>query len=91
MTEFDPAKYKQTTRDQWQAAAQAWNRWAPVLEQWLGAATEHMLDLADLREGTHVLDLAPPAPSLPPTLLRTFSPLWQQMPTGQESALSKRR
>ena len=58
MTEFDPVTYKQTTRDQWQAAAQAWNRWAPVLEQWLGAATERMLDLADLRERSHVLDLA---------------------------------
>jgi SAM-dependent methyltransferase len=58
MAEFDPVKYKQTTRDQWQAAAQAWNRWEPVLEQWLATATEQMLDLADLREGSHVLDLA---------------------------------
>ena len=42
-TVFDPVAYKQTTREQWQEAAEAWNRWAPTLERWLGPATELML------------------------------------------------
>ena len=36
---FDPARYKQSTREQWQAAAEAWNRWGPALERWLGQAS----------------------------------------------------
>src|SRR5215469_6815851 len=57
-TTFDPINYKKTTRDQWQAAAEAWNRWGPFIDQWLGAATEIMLDLADVHEGLRVLDVA---------------------------------
>jgi SAM-dependent methyltransferase len=56
--EFDPAAYKETTREQWQETAEAWHRWGPVLEEWLGAATEQMLDLAGVGGGTRVLDIA---------------------------------
>lgn len=55
---FDPVKYKQTTREQWETAAEAWHRWGPTLEAWLGEATDVMLDLGRVREGTRVLDLA---------------------------------
>jgi SAM-dependent methyltransferase len=57
-TTFDRVSYKETTREQWQDAAEAWHRWGPFLEDWLGAATEVMLDLADVREGARVLDVA---------------------------------
>src|SRR5262245_3090838 len=57
-TAFDPVAYKQTTREQWQEAAEAWHRWGPTLEQWLGPATELMLDQARIRPGARVLDLA---------------------------------
>ena len=55
---FDAAKFKTTTRAQWQAAAEAWHRWGPFLGEWLGAATEQMLDLAHIKEGSRVLDIA---------------------------------
>jgi ubiquinone/menaquinone biosynthesis C-methylase UbiE len=55
---FDAAKFKTTTRAQWQAAAEAWHRWGPFLGQWLGGATEQMLDLAHIRAGSRVLDIA---------------------------------
>lgn len=55
---FDAALYKQTTRLQWDAAADAWDRWAPLLQQWLGDATEQMLDMAGVQAGSHVLDVA---------------------------------
>jgi SAM-dependent methyltransferase len=55
---FDPIKYKETSREQWQNAAEAWKRWGPTLGQWLGEATETMLDMADIRAGSRVLDVA---------------------------------
>jgi SAM-dependent methyltransferase len=57
-TAFDAATYKSTTRAQWQAAAEAWDRWEPTIEDWLGAATETMLDYARIATGSRVLDVA---------------------------------
>jgi ubiquinone/menaquinone biosynthesis C-methylase UbiE len=57
-TAFDPVAYKETAREQWQAAAAAWHRWGPTIGQWLGPATELMLDMADIRAGSRVLDVA---------------------------------
>jgi SAM-dependent methyltransferase len=55
---FDPAIYKETTREQWQQAAEAWHRWGPTLEDWLGDATEQMLDATGVAAGSRVLDVA---------------------------------
>lgn len=55
---FDATVYKTTTREQWDAAAQAWHRWAPTLRSWLGPATERMLELAGVASGARVLDVA---------------------------------
>src|SRR3954454_12405993 len=55
---FDRVQYKVTTRQQWEDAAEAWNRWRPVLETWLGPATEKMLDAANVTTGSRVLDVA---------------------------------
>jgi SAM-dependent methyltransferase len=57
-TTFDAAKYKDTTRAQWEEAAEAWHRWGPTLRTWLGPATERMLDLAAVGSGSRVLDVA---------------------------------
>ena len=57
-TTFDPELYKKTTRAQWEDAADAWHRWGPTIEDWLGAATERMLDAAGLTAGSAVLDIA---------------------------------
>jgi len=58
MTSFDPVKYKETTREQWESAAKAWNDWGPFLRSWLGPATEIMLDMARIGPGVRVLDVA---------------------------------
>ncbi len=55
---FDPQKYRQATRAQWESAAEAWNRWGPLLADWLGPATEAMLDMAAVGPGARVLDVA---------------------------------
>jgi SAM-dependent methyltransferase len=57
-TTFDPIKYKQTTHDQWETAAEAWHRWGSTLRRWLGPATERMFDLAGVASGSRVLDVA---------------------------------
>ena len=57
-TQFDPIKYKETTREQWQTAAEPWYRWGPTLEEWLGQATQTMLDMAEVGPGSRVLDVA---------------------------------
>ena len=56
---FDPVRYKQTTHEQWEAAAEAWHRWRWTLARWLGPATR--VDAGFLGAhgaGKRVLDVA---------------------------------
>ncbi|NMT63486.1 class I SAM-dependent methyltransferase [Marinobacter orientalis] len=55
---FNPQTFKDTTRAQWDQAAQAWDSWGPFLGDWLGPVTERMLDLAGVTKGSRVLDVA---------------------------------
>ena len=57
-TNFDPVGYKRSTHDQWQAAADAWRRWQPAIDNWLEESTDLMLDLAQVQAGGRVLDVA---------------------------------
>jgi SAM-dependent methyltransferase len=55
---FDPAKYKQAQARDWSAAARGWREWWPRIEQAFGRVSEHLVALADLKAGEHVLDIA---------------------------------
>jgi hypothetical protein len=55
---FDPVAFKKTTRQGWDAVAEAWDRWTPVLGAWFGPVTEAMLDMARLRAGHKIVDVA---------------------------------
>jgi ubiquinone/menaquinone biosynthesis C-methylase UbiE len=55
---FDPVKFKQTTRSQWETAAEAWDRWGAFIGHWLKPATDRMLDFAQIGPGSHVVDVA---------------------------------
>ncbi len=55
---FDPMAFKETTRTQWDSAAEAWNRWSPLLDRWLGPATDMMLEMTHVQTGSRVLDVA---------------------------------
>ncbi len=57
-TTFDPVAFKTTTRAQWQDAAEAWHRWGAFLGTWLGPATQAMIEMAGITEGSRVLDVA---------------------------------
>lgn len=55
---FDPLQFKETTREQWDTVAAAWDRWTPTISAWLGPVTQVMLELAQLQPGDRVLDVA---------------------------------
>jgi SAM-dependent methyltransferase len=55
---FDAGKYKTAQREQWNRDGAAWRRWDPFLDRWYGEASRQMLDLARLRRGHRVLDVA---------------------------------
>jgi ubiquinone/menaquinone biosynthesis C-methylase UbiE len=57
-TQFDAERYKEATREQWDMVAEAWHRWEPALANWLNPATEMMLDMSEVKEGSRILDLA---------------------------------
>ena len=71
---FDPIQYKATTRQQWEDAADAWHRWGPILEEWLGRATDRMLDAAGVEVGSSVLDVAAGAGGQTVTAARRVGP-----------------
>lgn len=57
-SDFDPVKFKESTRKQWENVAEAWNRWGPTLQRWLDPVTEAMFEMSALTAGGRVLDVA---------------------------------
>lgn len=55
---FNPEQFKAATREQWNKSAAGWNEQTPHIRAWLATATVAMLDLAQLRPGARVLDVA---------------------------------
>ncbi|MGH6903588.1 MAG: methyltransferase type 11, partial [Geminicoccaceae bacterium] len=55
---FDPVKFKSITREQWDRVAERWNAWGWLIQEWLGPATEIMLDMARIGPGSRVLHVA---------------------------------
>jgi SAM-dependent methyltransferase len=71
---FDPDRYKETTREQWQQAAAAWQRWTPTLQTWFAPATEAMIELGKLTRGSRVLEVAAGAGEPALTFARIVGP-----------------
>jgi len=84
---FDAAKFKTTTRAQWQSAADAWHRWGPFIGSWLERATETMFDLAEVGVGCHVLDVAAGAGEQSITAARRVGPSGRVLATDIAPAL----
>ena len=55
---FDPVAYKQAIKEEWERAAHGWHHWIPAINAWLNAATETMLDRAEVNCGSRVIDIA---------------------------------
>lgn len=58
MTTFDASAFKRTTHGQWNAVADRWNAWGPLLDSWLGPVSEDLLDMANVGPGSRVLHVA---------------------------------
>jgi len=84
---FDADKFKQTTRAQWEAAAEAWDRWGPLLGRWLGPATQAMLDMAGVGPGARVLDVAAGAGEQSITAARRVGPTGRVLATDISPAI----
>jgi SAM-dependent methyltransferase len=57
-TAFDPQAFKLATRNQWEKAAEGWNDHTVQIRAWLRGATDAMLDMAGIKPGARVLDVA---------------------------------
>src|SRR5512137_794666 len=55
---MDNEAFKAATRKQWDEAAQSWDDHTPAIRAWLRSATDAMLDMALVRPGARVLDVA---------------------------------
>ena len=86
---FDPVRYKDTTRAQWEDAAGAWHAWGPTLEEWLGEATELMLDTAGVTTGSRVLDVAAGAGGQSLAAARRVGPSGEVLATDISPAILK--
>jgi len=87
---FDPVKFKNTTRQQWDAAAEAWDRWSPLLSRWLGPATELMLDMTGVKAGSRVLDVAAGAGEQTLTAARRVGPKGYVLATDISASILER-
>ena len=50
--------FKLRVREQWDEAAAGWNAHAPQIAAWLRSATDAMIEMAGVRSGSRVLDVA---------------------------------
>ena len=55
---FDPVMYKAGQRREWDSASTGWKNWWQQIEEALQPVSERMMELADIRTGQQVLDIA---------------------------------
>jgi SAM-dependent methyltransferase len=55
---FDAEIFKAATREQWDRHAQGWNDASGNIRQWLRQSTDAMIEMANIRAGARVLDVA---------------------------------
>ncbi len=55
---FDVQRYKTDLRRDWDAAAAGWKKWWPVFERAAQHVSDRLADLAGVKPGSRVLDIA---------------------------------
>ena len=55
---LDPGEFRQAQMQQWNKAASGWQKWAPHLDATTGGVSERLVELAGIRAGSRVLDVA---------------------------------
>jgi ubiquinone/menaquinone biosynthesis C-methylase UbiE len=54
----DPQKFKQMQRQNWDSVSQGWHKWWKVIEEHGQVVSDRLVELAGIREGSRVLDVA---------------------------------
>ena len=54
----DPNAFKASTRTHWNSCADGWDANSAIIREWLREATDAMLEMAQIRPGARVLDVA---------------------------------
>src|SRR6476660_6235644 len=55
---FDANQYKSSQRQGWNTAAAGWKNWWQVIEKGAHKINDRLIDLAEIKQGNKVLDLA---------------------------------
>jgi SAM-dependent methyltransferase len=56
--DFDPQRFKDSQRRDWDAAAAGWKKWWPVFERAAQSVSDRIVELAQIGPGSQVLDVA---------------------------------
>ncbi|HEY6652808.1 MAG TPA: methyltransferase domain-containing protein [Solirubrobacterales bacterium] len=55
---IDAAEFRDKQRDQWNSAAVGWNEWSELIDRSAGKVSERLVEMAGIKEGDRVLDVA---------------------------------
>ena len=57
-TTLDAGEFRTGQRTQWNTAASGWRKWSPLIESGAAPVSERLVELAEIRPGDRVLDVA---------------------------------
>jgi SAM-dependent methyltransferase len=55
---IDAAEFRDKQRDQWNSAAVGWNEWSELIDRSAGKVSERLVEMAGIKKGDRVLDVA---------------------------------
>ena len=55
---IDAAEFRDKQRDQWDGAAAGWNKWSDFIDKHAGLVSDRLVEVAGIKEGDRVLDVA---------------------------------
>jgi ubiquinone/menaquinone biosynthesis C-methylase UbiE len=58
LTALDSKQYKEVERPNWNSVAAAWQRWWKTIERGTQAVSRRLVELAEIKPGSEVLDIA---------------------------------
>ena len=56
--QFDPSKYKEGQRQDWDSVAEAWKKWWPYFERNMQQVSTKLCDVTGIKPGDRVLDIS---------------------------------
>lgn len=58
MTTVEPTEFRSGQRNQWNTAASGWKKWSPMIDKGAAVVSERLVELAGIKDGDRVLDVA---------------------------------